>query len=54
MKKLIEFIVSGCWHKWTKHSEAKVWGEESNKRPVGYAYICVCERCGEPKRFNLY
>ncbi len=53
MKKLIEFILSGCWHKWTKHSESKVWAE-GDKRPVGYAYICVCERCGEPKRFNLY
>jgi hypothetical protein len=53
MTKLIEFILSGCWHKWQKQSEATVW-EDQKTRPIGYAYICFCERCGEPKRFNLY
>lgn len=44
MIRLIQFLWSGCWHKWAIHSEcALVRGEFVR----GTAYHLKCERCGE-------
>lgn len=51
MKKLIEFLWSGCWHKWETIETLSVTHKE---RPIGRAMMCKCTRCGTPKRFNLY
>jgi len=51
MFKLIDFIIFGCWHQW------KILGSSivnENKTAIGYAYICQCTKCGEPRRFNMY
>lgn len=56
MTKLIEFLISGCWHKWVRVASNAVWDDRNHdaKRPIGYVTICECSRCGMPKRFNLY
>jgi hypothetical protein len=56
MTALIQFLIDGCWHRWVKVHHAKVWDADTPaaERPLGFAYICECQKCGMPKRFNLY
>ena len=55
MFKLIDFIIYGCWHQWKIIHNVTVRESEREKAlPVGYAYICQCTKCGQPKRFNMY
>lgn len=51
MKKLIEFLWNGCWHKWETVDTFKV---HDDGKPIGQAVMCKCTKCGTPKRFNLY
>jgi hypothetical protein len=52
MKKLIEFLISGCWHQWEEFERNGVADEKGTI--IGYASFCRCAKCGTPKRFNLY
>jgi len=52
VKKLFEFLTSGCWHHWEDYKEVGV--QDSDKIMVGYAVMCKCTKCGMHKRFNLY
>ena len=52
MKKLIEFVFSGCWHQWEETDRSGV--EDSQGIIIGFAVVCKCNKCGIPKRFNLY
>ena len=52
MKKLLEFLFSGCWHHWEETDRHGV--SDENGTIIGYASFCRCTRCGEPRRFNLY
>jgi hypothetical protein len=51
MKKLIEFLLNGCWHKWETIETLPVTYDGT---PIGRAMMCKCTKCGMPKRFNLY
>ncbi len=51
MKKLIEFLWNGCWHKWETTETVKVTYDGTF---IGRAVMCKCTKCGMPKRFNLY
>ena len=51
MKRLFEFIVAGCWHRWETYERNDV----SHKGTIiGQAAYCKCKKCGAHKRFNLY
>jgi hypothetical protein len=52
MKKLIEFLVSGCWHQWEETNRTGV--ADQDRTVIGYASFCRCTKCGTPRRFNLY
>jgi hypothetical protein len=52
MLKIFDFIFSGCWHKWKILHTAHI-KSDMKAPPDGYAYICQCEKCGTPKRFDL-
>lgn len=56
MSKLLDFLFHGCWHKWKILHEVPVWDADmpDAKRPMGYKFICQCEKCGQPKSFNMY
>jgi hypothetical protein len=54
MLRLITFLWAGCFHKWVEEKRQTVMESDNDKRPIGYASYCRCERCGKPKRFNLY
>jgi hypothetical protein len=49
MKRLFEFIFSGCWHQWEIHDEANIKGDNLT---VGRIYVLRCKNCGEMKYFN--
>lgn len=51
MKKLIDFLWSGCWHKWETIETLRVTYDGAF---IGRAMMCKCTKCGMPKRFNLY
>ena len=52
MKKLLEFLFSGCWHSWEDTERNGV--ADDNGTVIGYAIFCRCTKCGVHKRFNLY
>ncbi len=52
MKKLLEFLFSGCWHRWEETDRNGV--EDTQGIIIGFAVMCKCSKCGLPKRFNLY
>lgn len=52
MQKIIEFLMSGCWHVWEEYSRCQV--ADSNNIIIGKAVFCKCKKCGTHKRFNLY
>ena len=52
MNKLLELLIDGCWHRWQETDRAQV--ADANSIVIGYASFCRCEKCGLPKRFNLY
>jgi hypothetical protein len=60
MKRLFEFIISGCWHKWADYETFNVVsnslenGRVIRKTNVGLVVYCRCTKCGTHKRFNLY
>lgn len=52
MVKLFEFLWHGCWHHWEETDRKGVVGDDNTV--IGYAVFCKCNKCGTPKRFNLY
>lgn len=53
MKRLIEFLLSGCFHKWeilakTQFSWKNDWSEGQGTR-----YTLRCEKCGEIKKRGI-
>lgn len=62
MKKLLEFLFSGCWHVWEIKIKTTVYGSkdlDENIRsgkavPIGNKYTLQCKKCGEMKTFKEY
>ena len=53
MKKLIAFLLSGCWHEWeVTHSGPLSW-DNSFFRGEGTRFILQCKKCGEIKKKDL-
>jgi hypothetical protein len=51
MLKLIDFLIFGCWHRWQIKEQFNV---KEGTHYVGTAYVCQCQKCGKPQRFNCY
>lgn len=54
MKKLFEFLWSGCWHEWKIEAIAQVFDSVEIKIPIGKKYTLRCKKCGEMKIFKSY
>jgi hypothetical protein len=56
MFKLIDFLIHGCWHKWTIKDEFAVWDAEKPKstRAIGTQYVLQCEKCGRISHYNTW
>ena len=51
MKRLFEFIWTGCWHHWVTYERNDVAHKGT---VIGQTAYCQCKKCGAHKRFNLY
>ena len=51
MKKLFEFLWTGCWHRWETYERNDVAHKGT---VIGQTAYCRCKKCGSHKRFNLY
>ena len=51
MKKLIQFLLSGCWHEWEIIKERDLVDERG--AVIGVAYNLKCKKCGDMKRKTL-
>lgn len=62
MKRLLEFLWSGCWHEWETESMCKIFDSGSKgidivsgtTLPIGRKYVLRCKKCGELKTFLDY
>ncbi len=55
MKKLLEFLLTGCFHEWEIISKTPVyWEGDLEKLPIGHKYTLRCKKCGEMKTYEDY
>ena len=61
MKKLLEFLLTGCFHEWEIESkkivEVGVKPEDiltGKHFPIGLKYTLRCKKCGEMKTYHDY
>lgn len=58
MKKLLEFLLTGCFHEWETISKSIVYydykGTPEKELPIGYKYTLRCKKCGELKTYHDY
>jgi hypothetical protein len=52
MKRIIEFLLHGCFHKWVIHEERTVLDDDDVI--IGKKFIMRCEKCGDMKFFKGY
>jgi len=50
MLKLISFLLSGCWHKWTTEKTVTLTNTDGS---VGTRVYLKCEHCGDWKKRDL-
>ena len=50
MIRLIEFLISGCWHKWETIDECGLTSVFGN---TGTRIMLKCEKCGNWKKKDL-
>lgn len=50
MLKVLVFLWSGCWHKWSVAKAYRFFEREDDRIPLGTAYDLQCDRCGNIKR----
>jgi hypothetical protein len=62
MKKLLEFLLTGCFHEWEIEDKKKVFDFEVTPEdiltgkhfPIGSKYTLRCKKCGELKTYTDY
>jgi len=53
MKRLIEFLFSGCWHEWEIIREANVdWSDDFGSYGTYRKYDLRCIKCGNLKTYK--
>jgi hypothetical protein len=53
MKRLIEFLLSGCFHKWETIDKGSFSWKSDISEGSGTRYTLRCERCGEIKKRDI-
>ena len=53
MKRLIEFLLSGCIHKWETIDKGSFSWKKDWSQGSGTRYTLRCERCGEIKKRDI-
>jgi translation initiation factor 2 beta subunit (eIF-2beta)/eIF-5 len=55
MKRLIEFLIEGCFHKWEVENDIKIWeGHDTTKLPTEARYVLQCKKCGKIKTVKIF
>jgi hypothetical protein len=61
MKKLLEFLIGGCFHEWEIEQKMTMFrsnsinlGVDGKQLPVGNKYTLRCKKCGELKTYHDY
>jgi hypothetical protein len=62
MKKLLEFLLTGCFHEWEIEDKKKVFDFGVTREdvligkqlPIGSKYTLRCKKCGEMKTHHDY
>ena len=65
MKRLLEFLFSGCFHEWEVYETKSLYNGDSatNKVlllrkeqpiPCGTMYVLRCKKCGNMKKYSTY
>lgn len=50
MLRLLQFLLFGHVHKWEELGRSKLTNDFGG---VGTRFICRCEKCGKPRKFDL-
>ena len=53
MKRLIGFLLSGCFHKWETIDKVPFSWNSDISRGNGTRYTLRCEKCGEIKKKDV-
>lgn len=51
MIKLIAFLITGCWHKWTTEKMVALHSKDTGAQ--GTRVYLKCERCGDWKNRDM-
>jgi hypothetical protein len=63
MKRLLEFLLTGCFHKWEIECRSSVyppelygfhWEGKPKSLPIGHKFTSRCKKCGEIKTHHDY
>ena len=61
MKKLLEFLIGGCFHEWEIEQKTRIfetdllkYDVEGKQLPTGMRYTLRCKKCGEMKTHHDY
>lgn len=57
MKRLLEFLLNGCFHEWKIYKTKDVYDRNDGQLteyPIGEKIILRCEKCGELKTYKTY
>lgn len=49
MRRLLEFLIDGCWHHWKAMNRVRVYEKTDSELPIGYKYIYQCAKCNKIK-----
>jgi hypothetical protein len=53
MKRLIEFLLTGCWHNWEIIKEEElIWSNDLGEHGTGSRFTLQCKKCGNLKKFD--
>jgi hypothetical protein len=53
MKRLIEFLLSGCFHRWETIDKGSFSWKSDISEGSGTRYTLRCEKCGEIKKKDI-
>lgn len=45
MRKLIAFLLDGCWHKYVPQSRVQIFDPRHRDIPIGVKYVYQCSKC---------
>lgn len=52
MIKLLQFLLSGCWHKWEVTKYVDVYSDFDSSYPLYGKYYIQCTKCSKMKIFR--